>query len=77
MQPLIMDLADAIEKKHLESFRGQVIPDVPVFSETEGSKKPGQLWPSVYREQSQLISHLIQYSPALNGPTRRRYAGTR
>lgn len=43
MQPLIMDLADAIEKKHLESFRGQVIPDVPVFSETEGSKKPGQL----------------------------------
>lgn len=43
MQPLPSDLADAIEKRHLESFRGQVIPDSPVFSEAESSKKPCKL----------------------------------
>lgn len=42
MQPLPTDLADAIEKHHLTGFRGQIIPDSPVFSETESSKKPGK-----------------------------------
>lgn len=41
MQPLSIDLAEAIEKQHLIGFRGQVIPDSPVFSEAESSKKPG------------------------------------
>ncbi|KAI1728276.1 DDHD domain-containing protein [Ditylenchus destructor] len=40
MQPLDMKLADAIEEHHLKHFRGQQIPDSPVFSEAETSKKP-------------------------------------
>lgn len=40
MQPLSMDLADAIEKHHLTAFRDQSIPDGPVFSDTESSKRP-------------------------------------
>ena len=40
MQPLSMDLADTIEKHHLTSFRDQSIPDGPVFSDTESSKRP-------------------------------------
>lgn len=42
MQPLSMKLADAIEKQHLIGFFGQIIPDSPVFSEAESSKKPGK-----------------------------------
>uniref|UniRef100_A0A7E4ZUV3 DDHD domain-containing protein n=1 Tax=Panagrellus redivivus TaxID=6233 RepID=A0A7E4ZUV3_PANRE len=40
MQPLEMDIADAIEKHHLTSFRDQSIPEGPVFSDTESSKRP-------------------------------------
>uniref|UniRef100_A0AC35FS09 DDHD domain-containing protein n=1 Tax=Panagrolaimus sp. PS1159 TaxID=55785 RepID=A0AC35FS09_9BILA len=40
MQPLSMDLADTIEKHHLTSFRNQSIPEGPVFSDTESSKRP-------------------------------------
>ncbi len=46
MQPLVMDLADAIEENHLLSFRGQLIPDAPVFSDSEASKKPGSPAPA-------------------------------
>lgn len=44
MQPLPMDLAEAIEKQHLIGFRGQIIPESPVFSEAESSKKPGKFF---------------------------------
>ncbi|KAE9555422.1 hypothetical protein FO519_001359 [Halicephalobus sp. NKZ332] len=40
MQPLAMDLATAIEKHHLQSFKDQSIPEGPVFSDTESSKRP-------------------------------------
>jgi phospholipase DDHD1 len=40
MQPLSMDLAEAIENHHLEAFRDQSIPEGPVFSDTESSKRP-------------------------------------
>lgn len=41
MQPLPMDLAETIEKHHITKFRDQSIPDGPVFSDTESSKRPG------------------------------------
>jgi len=40
-QPLPDDFADTIETHHLKSFKGNVIPETPVFSESESSKKPG------------------------------------
>uniref|UniRef100_A0A915EKU5 Phospholipase DDHD1 n=1 Tax=Ditylenchus dipsaci TaxID=166011 RepID=A0A915EKU5_9BILA len=40
LQPEQVELADKIEEHHLKSFRGQIIPESPVFSETETSKKP-------------------------------------
>nr|CAD2126942.1 unnamed protein product [Meloidogyne enterolobii] len=39
-QPLPDDFADTIETHHLKSFKGNVIPETPVFSESESSKKP-------------------------------------
>lgn len=42
MQPVSEDLANAVEDHHLTNFRGQAIPDSPVFSEAESSKKPGK-----------------------------------
>ncbi|CAJ0581594.1 unnamed protein product, partial [Mesorhabditis spiculigera] len=40
-QPLRPEMADAIEKNHLQHFRGQTIPDgVSMFSEKEAVKKP-------------------------------------
>lgn len=41
-QPLETDFADAIEKHHLEHFRGQVIPESAVFSEYDSTKKPSK-----------------------------------
>ena len=41
MQPISMDLATEIEKHHLQSFKDQSIPEGPVFSDTESSKRPG------------------------------------
>uniref|UniRef100_A0AC34QMG2 DDHD domain-containing protein n=1 Tax=Panagrolaimus sp. JU765 TaxID=591449 RepID=A0AC34QMG2_9BILA len=40
MQPINMDLAAAIEKHHLQSFKDQSIPEGPVFSDAESSKRP-------------------------------------
>ncbi|CAD5216486.1 unnamed protein product [Bursaphelenchus xylophilus] len=40
MQPVAEELAEAIEKHHLEKFRNQMIPDSPVFNENEVNKKP-------------------------------------
>uniref|UniRef100_A0A183CHZ1 DDHD domain-containing protein n=2 Tax=Globodera pallida TaxID=36090 RepID=A0A183CHZ1_GLOPA len=39
-QPVRSDFADAIEAHHLKSFRDNVIPETPVFSDSESSKKP-------------------------------------
>lgn len=39
-QPIDPALADPIEKHHLHTFRAQTIPDAPVFSEKESSRKP-------------------------------------
>ncbi|MFH4979635.1 hypothetical protein AB6A40_006344 [Gnathostoma spinigerum] len=39
-QPIDPEMADAIEAHHLRYFRHQVVPDTPVFSEKESSKKP-------------------------------------
>ncbi|KAL3087315.1 hypothetical protein niasHS_008634 [Heterodera schachtii] len=39
-QPIRADFADEIETHHLKSFRDNVIPDTPVFSDAESSKKP-------------------------------------
>jgi hypothetical protein len=41
MQPLPSEFADIIEAHHLRSFRDNVIPETPVFSKSESSKKPG------------------------------------
>jgi hypothetical protein len=43
LQPLEPEFADEIEKHHLEKFRNQVIPDTPVFSEYDSTKKPSRL----------------------------------
>ncbi|KAK0393926.1 hypothetical protein QR680_000473 [Steinernema hermaphroditum] len=40
LQPIVPDVADAIEAHHLQQFRDQLIPEGPVFSEKEASKKP-------------------------------------
>lgn len=40
LQPIDPTMADPIEKHHLHNFRSQTIPDAPVFSEKESSKKP-------------------------------------
>lgn len=40
IQPLPSDFADAVEAHHLHCFKGNVIPETPVFSESESSKKP-------------------------------------
>lgn len=40
MQPLPTDFADTVEEHHLRCFKGNVIPETPVFSESETSKKP-------------------------------------
>uniref|UniRef100_A0A0M3IUV8 DDHD domain-containing protein n=1 Tax=Ascaris lumbricoides TaxID=6252 RepID=A0A0M3IUV8_ASCLU len=40
LQPINAEMADPIEKHHLHVFRSQMIPDTPVFSEKESSKKP-------------------------------------
>ncbi|VDK23855.1 unnamed protein product [Anisakis simplex] len=40
LQPINPDMADPIEKHHLHVFRSQTIPDTPVFSEKETSRKP-------------------------------------
>ncbi|VDN07388.1 unnamed protein product [Thelazia callipaeda] len=40
LQPIDPVMADSIEKHHLHFFRSQTIPDAPVFSEKESSKKP-------------------------------------
>lgn len=42
LQPLEQEYADEIEKNHLEKFRNQVIPDAPVFSEYDSTKKPSK-----------------------------------
>lgn len=42
MQPLSLNLADAIENHHLKHFKDQVIPECSVYSETEASKKPSK-----------------------------------
>lgn len=42
LQPLEPDLSEEIEKHHLEKFRNQIIPDSPVFSEYESTKKPSK-----------------------------------
>lgn len=41
MQPVSEDLANAVEEHHLANFRGQAIPESPVFNDAESSKKPG------------------------------------
>ncbi|VDK78447.1 unnamed protein product [Onchocerca ochengi] len=40
LQPIDPIMADPIEAHHLHIFRSQTIPDAPVFSEKESSKKP-------------------------------------
>uniref|UniRef100_A0A1I7VL60 DDHD domain-containing protein n=1 Tax=Loa loa TaxID=7209 RepID=A0A1I7VL60_LOALO len=40
LQPIDPSMADPIETHHLHIFRSQTIPDAPVFSEKESSKKP-------------------------------------
>ncbi|CAG9535362.1 unnamed protein product [Cercopithifilaria johnstoni] len=40
LQPIDPSMADPIETHHLHIFRYQTIPDAPVFSEKESSKKP-------------------------------------
>uniref|UniRef100_A0A0N5A9H1 DDHD domain-containing protein n=1 Tax=Syphacia muris TaxID=451379 RepID=A0A0N5A9H1_9BILA len=40
LQPITPELAEPIEKHHLHYFRFQAIPETPVFSEKEASKKP-------------------------------------
>ncbi|KAM3718320.1 Intracellular phospholipase [Dirofilaria immitis] len=40
LQPIDPNMADPIEAHHLCIFRSQTIPDTPVFSEKESSKKP-------------------------------------
>uniref|UniRef100_A0A0R3RT61 DDHD domain-containing protein n=1 Tax=Elaeophora elaphi TaxID=1147741 RepID=A0A0R3RT61_9BILA len=40
LQPIDPSMADPIERHHLHIFRSQTIPDAPVFSEKESSKKP-------------------------------------
>uniref|UniRef100_A0A914S6X3 Uncharacterized protein n=1 Tax=Parascaris equorum TaxID=6256 RepID=A0A914S6X3_PAREQ len=40
LQPINAEMADPIEAHHLHIFRSQMIPDTPVFSEKESSKKP-------------------------------------
>ncbi|VDM49749.1 unnamed protein product [Toxocara canis] len=40
LQPINPEMADPIEKHHLNVFRLQTIPETPVFSEKESSKKP-------------------------------------
>ncbi|TMS32631.1 hypothetical protein L596_000448 [Steinernema carpocapsae] len=40
LQPVLPEVADQIEAHHLKQFRDQHIPEGPVFSEKEASKKP-------------------------------------
>ncbi|VDM19555.1 unnamed protein product [Wuchereria bancrofti] len=40
LQPIDPSMADPIESHHLHIFRSQTIPDAPVFSDKESSKKP-------------------------------------
>ncbi|VDK77513.1 unnamed protein product [Litomosoides sigmodontis] len=40
LQPIDPSMADPIDLHHLHIFRSQTIPDAPVFSEKESSKKP-------------------------------------
>lgn len=42
MQPLALNMADAVEAHHLKHFKEQAIPESSVYSESEASKKPGR-----------------------------------
>lgn len=60
LQPIDSNMADSVEAHHLHIFRFQTIPDAPVFSEKETSKKPSYFFMIVIVEMP-ILSVIFQY----------------